>query len=232
MRRRTEAAILTGALAALTACGMPDPDTPLASAAARGRAQDVRALLAQGADPNQKDGNGLPPLVWAARLGHVEAVKALLEGGADQNLRDSFVNGWTAMMHAVHKGQKETVRALLDWGADVNARTDNGVSALMLATCEEDNHIVRMLPDRGAHPRGETSDGGSALLNAVAAGQTANVRALLEKDPDLRLKNDIKGRLSLWLARLRGRSEIVSLLEMRDVSPSLPSGAGRDRTLP
>ena len=214
MRRRTEVAILTGALAALTACGMPDPDTPLASAAARGRAQDVRALLAQGADPNQKDGNGLPPLVWAARLGHVEAVKALLEGGADQNLRDSFVNGWT------------------DWGADVNARTDNGVSALMLATCEEDNHIVRMLPDRGAHPRGETSDGGSALLNAVAAGQTANVRALLEKDPDLRLKNNIKGRLSLWLARLRGRSEIVSLLETRDVSPSLPSGAGRDRTLP
>src|SRR5262245_50033311 len=107
MQRRTELVMLAAILATLGACGMPSPETPLAAAAAGGRAQDIRTLLARGADPNQKDSSGLTPLIWAARIGHVEAVNALLEGGADPDLQDSFVNGWTAMMHAVHKGQKE-----------------------------------------------------------------------------------------------------------------------------
>src|SRR5437870_10836330 len=42
MWRRTGAAILAAALASLGACGMPRPETPLAAAAAGGRAQDVR----------------------------------------------------------------------------------------------------------------------------------------------------------------------------------------------
>src|SRR5258706_8603193 len=54
--------------------GLHDP-TPL-------RAPLVEALLAAGADPNERGPNRVPPLVLAAQDGHVDVVRALLKRGA------------------------------------------------------------------------------------------------------------------------------------------------------
>ncbi|MER7972702.1 ankyrin repeat domain-containing protein, partial [Streptomyces sp. NPDC096080] len=58
--------------------------TPLCAAAAWGRADVVRLLLAHGADPDLREdaGTGHSPLEWTRKNGHTEATEALLTAGA------------------------------------------------------------------------------------------------------------------------------------------------------
>jgi len=184
-----------------TGCG-PVPETPLAQAAAKGDAEQVRALLAQGADPNESGKRGITPLMWAGRAGHVAVVEALLGAGALPDVRDRHVNGWTALVHAIHKNQNGVARVLLAAGADPNLRLDGGTTALMFAAAYGNTEIVRALLEKGADPYAEARGGVTALWNAAGGGavfdftdgpslgscfpETAG--ALLERAPDLRLK--------------------------------------------
>ena len=61
--------------------------TLLHQAAAHGRVNEVRHLLAQGAAPNAPDQDLDTPLHLASDAGQAEAVKVLLEAGADPNAR-------------------------------------------------------------------------------------------------------------------------------------------------
>ena len=64
----------------------PDSLRLLFAAAQHGRAADVTALLADGADVNAKDANdGRTPLYVASGKGHAEVVTALLDANADAN---------------------------------------------------------------------------------------------------------------------------------------------------
>jgi hypothetical protein len=208
-----------------SACDPDPPDTPLAAAAARGQAQEVSALLAAGADPNQMDSHGWSPLMCAARRGSVAVVKSLLASGANPDLCDSYLNGWTPVMHALHKHQNEAAQALLDGGADTNARTKSGLTALIMAAGDGNLDMVQLLLARGADPYAEDSSGASALSMAVCGGafsdidrpllgecQTEMVEALLQKAPDLRLKNNLAGRFARKMARLKDCSEVLELI--------------------
>ena len=189
------------------------PDTPLTAAAHAGRTEEVQALLARGADANAPDRHGFPALTWAARQGHVTTLRALLDGGADVNARDRAVNGWTPLMHAIHKEQNQAALALLDHGADPSTRAGNDATALMLAAGQGNVEITRALLAHGVDLHSPASGGASALANAVAGGHAEVVRLLLATAPDLRLPDTFFGRASLWIARLRGRRDIVQLLE-------------------
>ena len=57
-------------------------------AAAGGRTDNIKVLLAKGEDLNTRDQDGRTALMWAAGAGKKEAVKLLLELGADPNARD------------------------------------------------------------------------------------------------------------------------------------------------
>jgi cytohesin len=201
-------------LVILSACGMPEPDTPLTRAAQSGSAAQIKAVLLRGADPNGRDGFGLTPLVRAARLGHAEAARALLAVGADPNRMDGPPSreGWSPLMNAVHKGQLGVVQILLEAGADANAKTADGATALMLATGEPRTDIVRALLDAGADP-GPGAGGSAALTNAVANCEFENVKVLLEKAPGLRLEKGIRGHAALWIAKVTGHRDILDLLE-------------------
>src|SRR5688572_30575770 len=59
----------------------------LLAAVARGRTEEVEALLDQGAFPDSRDEDGEPALVLAARLGHAPIVEALLKHGANPDIR-------------------------------------------------------------------------------------------------------------------------------------------------
>ena len=60
-------------------------DTPLIGAARRGRAADVVALLADGADVNERMTSGTTALLIACENGHDEVVTTLLAANADVN---------------------------------------------------------------------------------------------------------------------------------------------------
>lgn len=63
-------------------------DTPLTAAVSGSNVDTIRFLLSRGADPNQRDGFGLPPICTAAIRGELEICRMLIESGADPTLPD------------------------------------------------------------------------------------------------------------------------------------------------
>ncbi|RMZ54199.1 hypothetical protein APUTEX25_005355, partial [Auxenochlorella protothecoides] len=82
-------------------------------AAARGHVEVVRALLAAGASPAQRCGEGLTALMLAAQFGHSAATAAL---AADGGLLAEDPGGRTALDLAAQWGKEGTLRALLAAG--------------------------------------------------------------------------------------------------------------------
>ena len=67
--------------------------TDLHEAARTGDTARIAELIARGADPNARDGDGKTPLHYAARWGQSpDIVTALLERGADSQARDQEGN--------------------------------------------------------------------------------------------------------------------------------------------
>lgn len=237
MKRNFLIASLTSALFVFAACNHEpnnhEPNTPLTMAAANGDSAKVRELIAQKADVNARDQNGITPLMWAARSGQTEVIPALIDAGADVNARDCAVNGWTPLIHAIHKNQNTAALLLIERGADVNARGDDcperkiesGPTPLMYAAGYDNTEIVRALLAKGANPYGMHGSN-SVLSNAVAGAwdidrPTANkcptetVKALLEKAPDLNMQGDFWDQTALFFARQKGCTEIIGMLEKR-----------------
>ena len=78
-------------------------------------ADNVRALVAAGADPNLESGTGEEglPLCGAACWGHDATVRVLLAAGADPNLREDNGHGRTAVEWAAVGNHRRTLEFLL-----------------------------------------------------------------------------------------------------------------------
>lgn len=82
--------------------------TPLYLAVRANRVENIRALLAAGADPNARDNSGMP---ISHRAKSVEALKLLLDAGMDITQQDK--NSEQTVLHkAVKRGNKEMILAI------------------------------------------------------------------------------------------------------------------------
>ena len=106
---------------------------PLHYAAAASKADQVRDLLASGADVNAQDGAGWTPLHFAAQARSEEITRLLLAAGALPGLQDEHGN--TALFRAVFasRGEGEVISLLRAAGADPFIQNKHGVSAVELA---------------------------------------------------------------------------------------------------
>lgn len=93
--------------------------------------EEVKRLLARGANINAKDSQGKTALMNASYYGKKEIVKFLLEHGSDVNAR--YVDGCTALIWAAGEGEAEVLKILLDHGADFRAAESHNYTALMIA---------------------------------------------------------------------------------------------------
>ena len=100
------------------------------------RADVVRLLLAHGAEPDLREGDGLTPLHRAVFRGFYDVAVLLLDGGADVNARsvqneceDFTLWDRTPLIQAAVNGHVDVVRLLLRRGAALDARDCNGRSA-------------------------------------------------------------------------------------------------------
>jgi ankyrin repeat protein len=128
----------------------PFGETPLMLAAEEGDPALVRALLAKGANPNERRYDGVTALMlaftrrqwytwpygYATQVNAEDAVRlpivdALLKAGARVNVRDRQKQ--TPLFWALRFSTPAIVRRLLDAGADVNARDRQGGTPLMAA---------------------------------------------------------------------------------------------------
>src|SRR5262249_8343534 len=106
------------------------PNSPLFVAVQFGDPDVTRALLASGADINEKDQDGLTALDWAVVANQTDVVKALLAAGASVNTVDRF--GYTPLLYAstIDFGDAETALALIGAGADLKVKDKEGKTAL------------------------------------------------------------------------------------------------------
>jgi ankyrin repeat protein len=205
--RRMAAALAIAALviASPVPGAQPVPDD-FVIAVVNDRAQEIRRMLAAGADPDMLDNNGDPVLVIAVRAGNAASVDVLLATRLNVNAKTKFgdtammvaalsgrldlvkklrargaeINptGWTPLIYAATGGSDDVVRYLLAEGADINAASPNGTTALMMAAREGKGSTVELLVARGADVSRRNQNGASALDLARRGKEPAMVERL------------------------------------------------------
>lgn len=189
LRRRFAAFLLVLAFAPPLAAQQLLDD--LFIAAVNDRADQVKAMLARGIDPNSVDKNGDPVIVAAARAGSAASVDVLLAAKAEVDKRNRWgdtalmvaslngqagiakalrqkgasvtMKGWTPLIYAATSGHDDLVRWLLGEGSEINAASPNGTTALMMAVRENRYSTALLLIARGADVNRRNENGMSAL---------------------------------------------------------------------
>ena len=179
--------VLVGALPAFSQSSVSKAalNMALLKAAGHNRLAEVKALLAQGADPNTKVpasnsiASGYTPIMLLALHPKVDAatIQALQKAGGDINAVDS--TGETALMNASTIGAASVIRVLLARGAKVDIVDPDGDSALMTAASSGWDDIVQLLLDHGAKVNIQDSYRNTALFLTANGGHGPS--ALMQK---------------------------------------------------
>ncbi|XP_016305449.1 BRCA1-associated RING domain protein 1-like isoform X2 [Sinocyclocheilus anshuiensis] len=139
-------------------------ETPLHLAAIKGDVEEVRKLLAQGADPNLKDNAGWTPLHEACNLGHLGVVEELLQQGALLNT-PGYQND-SPLHYAVRNGQIAVVKLLVERGASQSVLNMFGLQPVDYALTPEMQEVLRMAPE-APHPVTTTLSPTTSLSKAA-----------------------------------------------------------------
>jgi len=128
--------------------------SPLLLAVARNEPENVKLLLAGGANPNfQAPFTGWTALLDAADRGTIEMIQLLLEAGANANLQNAYDYGSrTALMYALSRSNDEDfaiamVKLLLDAEADEKMQDSEGQTAVDIARARGYDRVVKLLTD-------------------------------------------------------------------------------------
>ena len=178
---------------------------------------DLKLLIAIGADINYISDTGSTPLTYAVQLDNLGAIRALLELHANPDIVDG--NGGTPLMFAAYSNKVAVAEQLLDFNADPDVHSYLlDATALITATSKGFDLFVRLLLLYNADPNKQTNDGLAPLHVASHKGFLSCAQVLLEYGalPNI---EDPYGKTSLEFASLEGRCEVVSLLLRNSADP-------------
>jgi ankyrin repeat protein len=178
------AAVLGFAVTAFLAARLEAAEAPLADAAQKRDGAAVQSLLAQGADVNAAQADGMTALHWAVYHDDHPSAKLLLQAGADATAQNRY--GVSPLSLACTNGNAEIVELLLEAGADPNGKLPGGETPLMTASRTGRLGAVQALLARGAQVNAKERKGQTALMWAAAEGHTEVVDALLGAGADFR----------------------------------------------
>lgn len=184
-------------------------DAPLADAAESHDTKRVLTLLAQNADVNGTQVDGMTALHWAVQHDDVTMVEELIAAKAKVDVENRY--GVTPLSLACTNGNATIVDALLAAGADPNDKLPGGETVLMTAARTGKVEPVKALIAAGADVNAKERKSQTAIMWAAADGQADVVRLLIDAKADFAtpLKS---GFTPLFFAVREGRSEVVKIL--------------------
>jgi ankyrin repeat protein len=163
--------------------------TLLLKAAMFGDFENVKALLAKGADVNKKDNEEKFPLFIASSYGYTEIVEILLKNGANINLTDN--SGRSSLNASCYLGRLETSKLLISLSKSlVNFSDERGRTPLIEASYNGFYSVADLLIKNGAKVNAVDSHGYSALQHAVTYGHFELTRLLIENDANPYISNE------------------------------------------
>ena len=156
-----------------------------------GNSDDVKHLLIDGADVNEKTYDSNTPLLCAIDREKPEIVHLLLAAGANVNYSNLWCSPLTQA--ALSNDHTEILQILLAAGAEVNAFDDYGDTALLNAAIRGKAGAVSLLVRAGADVNLANEDGTTPLHSAILSRNANTVRALLAAgaSPHARMHNII-----------------------------------------
>ena len=173
---------------AVAGSSLPLANDALYSAVWRGQTEQVRALVANGLNPNVRDSDNDPLIHSAIWRDYPEIVQILADAGANVNATDS--DGDPVIHSAIWRGHTTVVQILVDAGADVDATEESGDPLLFEAIFRGHTDIVRILIEAGVNVTATDSGGRSPLNRALFwAGEGSEIvrmiREALAAGPEL-----------------------------------------------
>lgn len=202
--------------------------TDLHLAAARGQADEVARLVADGAEVDAVTGKGRTALFEAAKRGHVPVVTLLLEHGARLDVVDKV--GKTPLMESTQYGHEEVVRLLVARGAALDlTEPAQGNTALHLAAQANHGGAARRLLAGGARVDSRNRNLETPLHTAAEQSwhETAAVAVLLiDAQADLEAR-DRRGFTPLIRAAQHGHLPVLSALISHRADPNAKTHRGR-----
>ncbi|WP_246660389.1 ankyrin repeat domain-containing protein [Nitratireductor sp. XY-223] len=187
----------------------------LLKAAHDGDIENVRELLAAGADADMRDARGRTPAHIAAFASNEAVLRELADAGADLNALDQQL--FHIVTIAAVADDPEFLALALELGAsagNVTSRYDG--TALIWASHLGHVEVVQILIDAGAPLDHVNNLDWTALIEAVVLGDGGPdhvriVKALVDAGADKSI-GDRQGKTPLQLAEEHGYAEIVELL--------------------
>jgi len=139
----------------------------------KGDIEQVRLLIAQGADLNWKDKDGSTPLHEAAGDGWIDVVRLLLEKGA--NVKATDATGQTPLHRASRWGSRDICAWFLAKGASVKATDSLGNTPLhaALGRQEVNRRLFEFLLAKGADVNARNEQGETPLHLACTTRRPA-----------------------------------------------------------
>jgi ankyrin repeat protein len=188
----------------------------LFAAAARGDADAIPRLVADGARVDARDAHGRTPLHVAAYARRHDAMRALAKAGADPNALEN--DRYDIVTIAAVAGDVPTLEVALAMGGratNVTSRYDG--TALIAAAHLGHAEVVRVLIRAGAPLDHVNNLGWTALIESIVLGDgrarhTATLKALVDAGANVNLA-DRGGVTPLQHARRRDYAEMVAILE-------------------
>ncbi len=203
---------------------------------------EVKNLVARGADINVRNAYSYTPLHLATTYGRTEIVKFLIDhdtGAYSKNKDGAFhfterlktvlramlflprkgidmnarnLYGDTLLSEVCQEGHLELVKCFIEHGADVHGKDGNGNTPLHRASANGHIEVVKYLIALGADVHEKDGDGNTPLHRACVNGHIEVVKYLIALGADKNAKNEYNGSAPLHKAIWGNHFEVVKYL--------------------
>ncbi|MFD3272175.1 ankyrin repeat domain-containing protein [Paenibacillus dendritiformis] len=197
----------------------------LLDAAKKGKEEDVRRYIKEGAEVNAQDGSGRTPAMLATLGGHTEVVRLLIETGADVNIQAD--NRDNPYLYAGAEGMLDILKLTIEAGVDTKRTNRFGGTALIPAAEHAHLDVIEyLLTSSDVDVNHVNNLGWTALMEAVVLGSGGEphqraVELLIRHGADVNIP-DREGVTALSHAQSRGFTEIARLLERAGAKADAP----------